>query len=102
MTPRTLPVELDRHALSVARNIATVDRNRLPGAEEQFIAILHEAIVASMWVAIERHVRDDVPPLPAAGRVREGGAKSRPLDAQSHAQQRTEAAGVGRSEETPC
>lgn len=102
MTPRIIPDELDRHALAVARNIATVDRNRLPGAEEQFIAILHEAIVASMWVAIERHVRRESPGTCSPGRVLDGGGQSRPFRDESRDQQGLSAVGSGRGEVPTC
>jgi hypothetical protein len=53
MTIKTPPVDWDRHALVVARSIASLDRARLPGSTTQFTAIVHEAIVDAMMMAAE-------------------------------------------------
>lgn len=53
MTAQTIPAEWDRHALKTARNLATVDRSRLPGSTSQFVAILQEALLAAMRFATE-------------------------------------------------
>ncbi|KVN25614.1 hypothetical protein WJ63_15910 [Burkholderia pyrrocinia] len=50
---RTPPAEWDRHALEVARGIASIDRSKLPGLTTQFVEILHKAIVDSMMLAAE-------------------------------------------------
>jgi hypothetical protein len=50
----SIPAEFDRHALEVARGIASIDRARLPGSTTQFVAILQTAIVQSMMMAAER------------------------------------------------
>jgi hypothetical protein len=53
MTIKTPPVDWDRHALVVARNLAGMDAPRLPGKKTQFTAIIHEAIVDAMMMAAE-------------------------------------------------
>ncbi len=52
-TSTTPPAAWDRHALEVARGIASIDRSKLPGLTTQFVAILQEAIVESMKMAAE-------------------------------------------------
>ncbi|WP_176077480.1 hypothetical protein [Burkholderia dolosa] len=51
MSPRTPPADWDRHALEVARGIASLDRSNIPAA--QFRAIVHTAIVDGMLMAAE-------------------------------------------------
>lgn len=51
--PKTPPAEFDRHALEIARGIASIDRSRLAGSTAQFVAILQEAIVQSMQIAAD-------------------------------------------------
>ncbi|WP_233343492.1 hypothetical protein [Burkholderia cepacia] len=53
MSTRTPPAEWDRHALEVARGIASIDRSKLPGLTTQFTAILQSAIVDAMMMAAE-------------------------------------------------
>lgn len=56
--PKTPPAEWDRRALEIARGIASIDRSKLPGLTNQFVAILQEAIVSAMTFAV------DTAPLP--------------------------------------
>ncbi len=56
MTAKAPPVDWDRHAQLVARSIAGIDRSRLPGSKTQFTAIIHEAIVDAMMMAVEQTV----------------------------------------------
>lgn len=53
MSPRTPPAEWDRHALEVARGIASIDRSKRPGLTTQFTAILQQAIVDAMMMAAD-------------------------------------------------
>ncbi|WP_175784632.1 hypothetical protein [Burkholderia ambifaria] len=53
MSKRTPPAEWDRHALEVARGIASLDRSKLPGLTTQFVAILQSAIVDAMMMVAE-------------------------------------------------
>ncbi|QTD90810.1 hypothetical protein [Burkholderia anthina] len=53
MSKRTPPADWDRHALEVARGIASIDRAKLPGLTTQFVAILQTAIVDAMMMAAE-------------------------------------------------
>ncbi|WP_176048169.1 hypothetical protein [Burkholderia sp. BCC1644] len=53
MSTRTPPAEWDRHALEVARGIASIDRSKLPGLTTQFTAILQSAIVDAMMMVAE-------------------------------------------------
>ncbi|MDR8102469.1 hypothetical protein KPB04_12095 [Burkholderia cenocepacia] len=53
MSPRTPPADWDRHALEVARGIASIDRAKLPGLTTQFVAILQSAIVDAMMMVAE-------------------------------------------------
>jgi hypothetical protein len=53
-----VPAELDRHALEIARSLASIDRSRL--ADKRFVEILHEAIVNAMVTA-----RDSAATTPA-------------------------------------
>lgn len=52
-TAQTIPAEWDIHALKTARNLASIDRSRLPGSTTQFVAILQEAILAGMRFATD-------------------------------------------------
>lgn len=49
MTLKTPPAAWDRHALEVARGIATLDRSKIPPA--QFISIIQSALVDAMMMA---------------------------------------------------
>lgn len=49
----TLPTEWQRHAIEVARGIASIDRSKLPRLTPQFVEILAEAIVESMKMAAD-------------------------------------------------
>jgi hypothetical protein len=51
MTPKTPPAAWDRHALEVARGIASLDRAKIPPA--QFTAIVQTAIVGAMMLAAD-------------------------------------------------
>lgn len=51
MTTRTPPADWDRHALEVARGIASLDRSKTRPA--QFVAIIQEAIVDAMMRAAD-------------------------------------------------
>lgn len=73
MTTKTPPVAWDRHALKVAKGIATIDRSKLPGLTTQYVAILQEAIVASMWMAAESKT-------PEAAAVAAHGQTSAPVE----------------------
>lgn len=53
MTAQTIPAEWDIHALKAARNLASIDRSRLPGSTTQFVAILQEALLAGMRFATD-------------------------------------------------
>ncbi|CAG4887884.1 hypothetical protein [Paraburkholderia saeva] len=53
MSLKTPPAAFDRHALEVARGIASIDRSKLPGLTTQYVAILQEAIVQSMMMAAD-------------------------------------------------
>jgi len=53
MSKRTPPAEWDRHALEVARGIASLDRSKLPGLTTQFVSILQSAIVDAMMMVAE-------------------------------------------------
>lgn len=53
MSKRTPPAEWDRHALEVARGIASLDRSKLPGLTTQFVAILQSAIVDAMMMVAD-------------------------------------------------
>lgn len=69
----TPPAEWDRHALDVARRIATIDRSKLPGLTTQYVAILQEAIVGSMMMAVETKT-------PEAAAVAAHGQASAPVE----------------------
>lgn len=73
MTTKTPPVAWDRHALKVAKGIATIDRSKLPGLTTQYVAILQEAIIASMWMAAESNT-------PEAAAVAAHGQISAPVE----------------------
>lgn len=51
MTPKTPPAAWDRHALEVARGIASLDRAKIPPA--QFVSIIQAALVDAMRMARE-------------------------------------------------
>ncbi|HIE4429998.1 TPA: hypothetical protein ACXM9H_000969 [Burkholderia multivorans] len=51
MSTRPPPAEWDRHALEVARGIASIDRSKIKPV--QFVDVLHQAIVGAMFVASE-------------------------------------------------
>lgn len=53
MSAKTPPAAWDKHALEVARGIASIDRSRLPGSTTQFVAIIQSAIVDAMMTARE-------------------------------------------------
>ncbi|SKC78442.1 hypothetical protein SAMN05445504_2393 [Burkholderia sp. CF099] len=90
MPAKTPPAAWDRHALEVARGIASIDRARLPGSTTQFVAILQCAIVESMMIAAEE--------ASGNGRVCDVGRGSRPLSGESVTQQGPVAGANGRSE----
>ena len=49
MTDTNTPyADFDRYALEIARGLAQIDRNRLRGGTEQFVAVLQAALVDAM------------------------------------------------------
>lgn len=58
MSPRTPPADWDRHAIEVARGIASIDRAKLKPS--QFVDAVQHAVLGAMQVAA-----DPVPGRPA-------------------------------------
>jgi hypothetical protein len=123
MSKPTPPADFDDYALDMARRIASVDRARLKGGDEQFKAYVQITIVDAMLFASaycrEPHVMVKSntivmsPAMPLAdhemdvlraiasrlkgnGLDSDDGARIRPLQADSHTHQGTDVAANGR------